>query len=137
MSVSLTKVLLASALLASVFIFGAYSVLNNRGVYLSPESDAYSVSDQGTAQMPERSEALVALATTTIAQDYGMKDAEAQVVSSEEGMTTVSITGTSNGYFFGIMPVRVPQEVIVVEKEGTASVREVNLPWWSWFVYLN
>lgn len=138
MSISLTKVILASAILAGIFIFGTYSVMNNRGAYLSPEVDAYSVTTQGTAQLAtETSQALVELATTTIADDYGMKNAEARVVSGEGGATTVSVTGVSQGYFFGVVPVRVPQEVVVVEREGTALVRDVNLPWWSWFVYLS
>ncbi len=137
MSISLTKVILASLLIASVFILGSYGVMNNRGAYLSPEVDAYSVTNQGTAQLTTSTQqALVTLATTTIANDYGLKEAQARVVSGEGGATTVSITGVSQGYFFGVVPVRVPQEVVVVEREGTATVRDINLPWWSWFVYL-
>lgn len=107
------------------------------------ETSGASQGDSSRSSVPESFEseeefvdAFVAVAQTTIAQDYGLKQAEVREVirNSNQEVSEVVLQGVSEGYFMGLIPVRAPKQLIVSHIDDQAYVRKISIPWWAWLV---
>lgn len=81
-------------------------------------------------------DSFVTVAETTIAQDFGIKNAEVREVirAEDDSVEEVVVEGVSEGYLFGFIPVRSPKTIVVSHIEDQAYVRKVSQPWWAWLV---
>lgn len=83
-------------------------------------------------------DSFVEIAKTTIATDYGLKSVEVREIvrNNNQEVSEVIVEGTHEGYFMGLIPVRIPTLLVVSHIDDQAYVRKQSRPWWGWFVRL-
>lgn len=103
------------------------------GVFLSPEEESalrvdISSSGEAVVQINPSDTRLV-----PVIEKHSLTEIRASQVTFVNAKPLLTVQGARNGFFFGVLPVRVPTDVVVAERSSAFVERPVS-PWWALFV---
>lgn len=103
------------------------------GIFLSPgEEGVVSVDISPVGEAVVRLDPADARIVSVI-EKHALREVRASQVTFIEDEPVLTVHGVRNGRFFGVVPVRVPTDVLVAERSHAFVERSIS-PWWAWFV---